>query len=446
MAYVTKNKKTRGLLLREGLANYSILDLPRADKLGTFSDSKRAPIHRWFQYPAGFSFKAVEYVLDLQEMRPGHVVYDPFTGTGTTNVVCKSRGIQSIGIEAHPFVQKVALLKTSWNYDLQELQSVIENLLFELNFSSADKSEDLHGIPELVRKCFSEGNLRKLLRIKTSVGRIRDAKIRDFLSLALTATLRRASAAATGWPYIAPKKKISEKDAVRAFTEQLSEMWNDIRSIPGNKREVPTSILLGDARHSPLEDESVDFSFTSPPYLNNYDYADRTRLEIYFNGFASTWQEISETVRTKLIVSATTQINRNDYSLSEVISPTLTKLSPAISKALEAKVFQLSEIRNSKGGKKSYDIMVAQYFNDMTLALLDNYRVLRRGSCFMLILGDSAPYGIHVATEELLGRIGLAIGFRDYSITKLRERGNKWKANPQRHHVPLQESMLTLRK
>ena len=90
--------------------------------------------------------------------------------------------------------------------------------------------------------------------------------------------------------------------------------------------------------------------------------------------------------------------------------------------------------------------MVAQYFNDMTLALIDSFRVLKPGACFMLILGDSAPYGVHIPTEEILGEIGLGAGFKEYSICKLRERGNKWKGNPQRHHVLLKESILTLRK
>src|SRR5579885_730646 len=60
--------------------------LSRAN-LGTFQDSLRAPVHRWFTYPAGFSFKAVEEALRLYRIVPGMTVYDPFTGTGTTNIV-----------------------------------------------------------------------------------------------------------------------------------------------------------------------------------------------------------------------------------------------------------------------------------------------------------------------------------------------------------------------
>lgn len=385
-------------------------------------------------------------MLDLQKIGPDQIVYDPFTGTGTTNVVCKQRGIKSIGVEAHPFVQNVALVKTTWDLDLRLLQDWAEELLFKSTFSGGGGKTEFMRVPELVRKCFSDENLRKLLHIREEIKNIADKHTRDFFSLALSCALRRASAAATGWPYIAPKKKIAEKDGVIAFQEQLNEMLHDLKTLPDRIRRTPSYILLADARNAAIESSSVDLAFTSPPYLNNYDYADRTRLEIYFNGFAATWGEITESVRKRLIVSATTQINRSEYVNAEIISSTLKEISPSISRLLETKVWQLGKIRNLKGGKKSYDIMVAQYFNDMTLALLDNHRVLKPGSCFMLILGDSAPYGIHIPTEEILGKIGLGIGFRDYSISKLRERGNKWKANPQRHHVLLKESLLTLKK
>jgi DNA modification methylase len=50
-------------------------------------------------------------------------------------------------------------------------------------------------------------------------------------------------------------------------------------------------IILGDSRDTTadIEDDSADHIFTSPPYLNNFDYADRTRLEMYFMGDAKNW-------------------------------------------------------------------------------------------------------------------------------------------------------------
>ncbi len=424
--------------------------LPRVarsqSQYGTFAESKQAPIHRWFQYPAGFSFRAVEHVLTEHCIRPGQIVYDPFAGTATTLVACKSKGIESYGVEAHPFVFEVATVKTFWDYDYRQLDSIADQLLFEIQYQLAKaKSIDLRSVPELVRKCFSDSNLKKLLFIRSRIQELNEP-YRSFFLVALTCTLRHASAAATGWPYIAPKKRIQEKDGVLTFSKQVSQMISDLKSIPSQYRHTPCHLVLGDARQTDFPEEMFHLSFTSPPYLNNYDYADRTRLETYFNGFANTWSDITEKIRSRLIISATTQINRGEYDTANLIGPRLRNVVPQIAADLQSKVSKLSLLRLEHGGKKSYDIMVGQYFNDMTQALEDNFRLLKRGAKSVWILGDSAPYGVHIRTEEVLGQIGLGIGFRNYTIQELRTRGDKWRGNTQRHHVGLRESVLTLTK
>jgi hypothetical protein len=161
-------------------------------------------------------------------------------------------------------------------------------------------------------------------------------------------------------------------------------------------------------------------------------------------GEAQNWGEITEYVRTKLITSATTQINRSDsrYNFLEAFKEECHKEYTFLNSAVQ----KLSELRLLKGGKKSYDLMVTGYFNDMYRIIKDNFRVLRPGCRALYILGDSAPYGVHIPTDELIGRIGVAVGFRRYSMRLLRERGGKWEKNPQRHNVDLRESIVTLEK
>jgi len=417
------------------------------EQFGTFADSKQAPVHRWFQYPAGFSYRAVEHILHTHHIRAGRIVYDPFVGTGTTVVVCKSKGIESYGIEAHPFVHKIASAKTDWNFDLPELINEANQVAFELDLTRNRSAQiDTNAMPELVRKCFSESNLRDLIYIRDYIDKNLKTKYRLLFQVALICALRQASGAATGWPYIAPKKRIKEKDGLETFKRQLFQMIDDLKKIPVEVRATPSHIILGDARDSHLPDDFSDLSFTSPPYLNNYDYADRTRLETYFNGYAHSWHDITEKIRSQLIISATTQINRTDYNTENIISDLIKAAAPKVAALLQESVNKLSVQRLSKGGKKSYDIMVGQYFNDMAMALADNFRVLKKGARFVLILGDSAPYGVYIPTEEYLGQIGIGLGFRNFHIQKLRNRGDKWKGNSQRHHVALKESVLTLEK
>ncbi|MCC6445916.1 MAG: hypothetical protein IT210_20980 [Armatimonadetes bacterium] len=243
-------------------------------------------------------------------------------------------------------------------------------------------------------------------------------------------------------------------DVLAKYREQLHSMYSDLCSVIGKTPPCSTEIIFGDARQRHYRDNlsdiietaSVDLAFTSPPYLNNYDYADRTRLETYFFGETVSWGDITSKIRTRLMMSATTQINRNDYNKNDLLDSLFRDTSPQVTDELDRKIKELSVRRLGKGGKKSYDILVAGYFNDMFKVLKETYRVLKDNAFFILILGDSAPYGVYIPTDSYLGEIGRTIGFRGYEIDVLRKRGDKWKENPQRHREDLRESMLILQK
>ena len=428
--------------------------LNRAE-MGTFKDSLRSPIHRWFTYPAGFSHKAVEEAIKEYNLHHGHAIYDPFVGTGTTQIVAKQRGINSVGVEAHPFVYDVARIKLFWEFDYQKLDlqiSQFEKWLTESFVNSPSPQKDIEWLPDLLRNCFDERKLELLYQLKDSIEDFPGSDIHfgDLCWLALVSILRQVADVETGWPYIAPKKPLKSngnKDVMKTFLRQVRLMRDDLESVSQGIVPSTTRTILGDARDSThgLDDESVDFAFTSPPYLNNYDYADRTRLETYFLGICSSWRDITERIRSKLITAATTQVHRNGWRLDTAFIDELKNV-PTVYDELFRKVKQLSEIRLQKGGKKSYDLMVSGYFNDMYKAMRQTANVLRPGATFIMILGDSAPYGVFIPTEKYLGEIGLCVGFGDYRIEELRRRGGKWRMNPQRHKVALRESLLILKK
>lgn len=412
---------------------------------GTFKDSLRAPVHRWFTYPAGFSYKAVDHSLKKHRIYRGMQVYDPFAGTGTTNLAAKCSGIASCGVEAHPLIYKIACTKLDWEVDESEIVRETERISRTIG---STKHADIDVMPELVKKCYDESTLNELIVIRDLVGAVQSSQVRRFLELALINTLRQVSSVETGWPYIAPKKplnKTPEHSAATAFEAQAARMISDvlqIRRYSEDWRTTRSDIYHGDARKTAISDNSVDHVFTSPPYLNNYDYADRTRLEMYFMGLAKSWADITTDVRDKLMTSATTQVRGSGYDVSE----DLRKDCPEVSAFLQASVEKLGELRLKKSGKKSYDRVVGGYFNDMYLVLKDVFRVMKPGRTAIFILGDSAPYGVHIPTDELIGKIALGVGFNHYDITVLRERGGKWRNNPQRHSVALREAIVTIRK
>jgi len=213
-------------------------DVTQAE-FGTFKDSLRAPIHRWFTYPAGFSYKAVEHAISEYNLRQGQTIYDPFAGTGTTNIVAQQQGLNSVGVEAHPFVAFVARTKLFWEFEPQSLlKAVTKHLNFiEQNISEADFAQiDLAGIfPELILKCFSEARLKELYLIRESLAQVKDEHLRDLFKLALTNLLRTAADVATGWPYIAPgkPKKQTAASVQPKYREQLQVMYADLLTVIG---------------------------------------------------------------------------------------------------------------------------------------------------------------------------------------------------------------------
>jgi hypothetical protein len=416
---------------------------------GSFRDCLRSPIHRWFAYPAGYSHKLVEAKIRENSLNSESLIADPFLGTGTTSLAARMMGVPSLGIEAHPFVYWVAKVKLHIQYDLDTIQEQMEHVLHTAN-SHQDDIEIDNLWPDLVYKCFSDDNLRKL-GILRAILLAEDQKSPEtnFLKLALTATLRIVTTAGAGWPYIAPSKyqaRIVNRDAFHEFEKTCLAMILDVQSVTSTFSPLASyKIEKGDARKfdAYTKPGSVDLIVTSPPYMNNYDYADRTRLETYFWGIFHSWGDITKEVRDHLIMAATTQVRLSD--LEDIRNcPGIAAVDSTVHAELQEIIQALADMRHVKAGKKTYDSVASGYFEDILKVIQGAFIALRPGGQFVLVLGDSAPYGVYIPTDEFIGRLGVSVGFSSYNLEVIRIRGEKWAHNSQRHKVPLHESIVTL--
>src|SRR5438552_750173 len=98
-----------------------------AQASSTFVNNMALPVHRWFRYSAGFSAAWVESLL-ADAARAGPVcVFDPFAGSATTLLAAEAVGVESWGIEAHPFVCRIARAKLAWRTDPEAYRALVDH-------------------------------------------------------------------------------------------------------------------------------------------------------------------------------------------------------------------------------------------------------------------------------------------------------------------------------
>jgi 16S rRNA G966 N2-methylase RsmD len=407
------------------------------ERAGTFTDNMKLPIHRWFRYSAGFSAAWVEKV--ITELKP-QTILDPFAGSGTVCVAADKLGINSYGIEAHPFVYRLAQGKFAWSVQIHEFLAAV-NEIKSLAVSLQQEIPD--NIPVLLTKCYTNEALVDLFKIKQAYIEIAPSlseELQSIIFLAICAILRPSSHVGTAqWQYILPNKsKAKTCEPFIALEKQVAMMQEDMYQMQFVSRSSQAIFIKEDARHlTSIPDNSIDLVITSPPYANNYDYADATRLEMTFWGEVNSWSDLHETVRKFLIRSSSQHVSKERLSLDtlmaeSIIAPIRDELLPICQ--------EIETIRGTKSGNKAYHTMIAAYFTDMGFVFNALRRVATSDAKICVVIGDSAPYGVYVPVEQWLGKLAISAGFNSWSFEHIRQRNIKWKNR--KHSVPLHEGRL----
>ncbi|RZK66961.1 MAG: DNA modification methylase [Pedobacter sp.] len=349
--------------------------------------------------------------------------------------------VNSYGVEAHSYIYRIARTKLNWDYPADKFKDEA------FRFLDAAKNIDVisESYPKLITDCFPPETLVRLGALKRTwlTSGLKD-RLNDFIWFIITSILRSTSPVGTAqWQYIQPNKTKSKVlDPFVAFEKKVNEIYQDMLYLQSlNKPTCKGTILNEDARNIVNVPNSWgDLVITSPPYANNYDYADATRLEMMFWGDITGWSDLQGVVRSNLVRACTQHVSKLGSEIDEIISE--PKLS-AIKDELVEVYNRLKEERLNHGGKKNYHLMIAAYFSDLAEVFLSLRRVTKEGVLMCFVIGDSAPYGIYVPVDRWLGELAISAGFKSYTFEKLRDRNTKWKNR--KHTVPLHEGRLWIK-
>ncbi len=390
------------------------------NRLPTNTLSHNYRVQRWANFIAGYSVEFVEQCLASRNPKEDKVI-DPFLGCGTTLVTAKNLGYQGIGFDRHPVFFNLAAAKLR-NYTVQDLDKIKTKLL--THEESLQWSEDAL---TFLFKLFPEDELPKISRASASINsfseRLKPLAIAFFLK-----SCEAACGSQTDGIYKAPtslKNKIPFENAVEKvyliFREDIESSWyqNHWLMQPDAQYINKSSTDLTEA-----ESNSIGICITSPPYLNNFDYGEMTRMHLYLLGWAGSWREISTSIRNDLITNTTTALKGKKTEENQ--NEQRSTLPEILLLELDDIVIDLQKERKTRAGKKEYDYLVYPYYSEIKKVLSEIYRSLKTGGEIHWVVADAALYGVHIKTHLHTAIIMEDIGFKDVEVIFMRKRGHRW--------------------
>jgi hypothetical protein len=382
----------------------------------TFIDSKISSIQRWFPYLEGFSEDFVLNTISHLNVQPNYI-YEPFSGSGTVPIYSLKENIKCHFDEVNPFMvylveTKLNILKLSKDSKtelINNLKNVLNN--YENKIESSIKStslEDSYKNTFSPSIYFNDNNLSNILKSKTYLNTL-DGNTYSLLKIAMCEALLPSSNLKRAGD-IRFRKSQNEINQITDYIERsirniknIIEDIENIKSYSTNFDEITFSLNAKSFKEN-LTDK-IDYTFTSPPYLNGTNYIRNTKLELWF----------MEKLKSKKDLN---------FFRKEVVTAGINDVT---TEKKELEIFFIEDVLNDKS--KWYDKripkMIRDYFFDMKIVFNNVYNYTSKDGYFCIDIGDSIYGGVHVPTDKIFIKMLNEIGFTIIEIIKLRDRKSK---------------------
>lgn len=352
--------------------------------------------HGFFKYPCKFIPHIPRWAI-LKYTKEKDLVLDPFAGSGTSLVEAVLFNRNAVGIDFDKLSQLLCKTKTV-NLSEKQIKYIkeIKKDIFSNEIKKTLFRPDLNNIDHW----FPENNINALLKLKEKINKIyiksKDEEIYNFLLVCFAAIIKKCSYAddTSPKPYVSKRIKKTPSSVTETYIKTLDSYLKSVNDY--KEKQIGNALIIAeDARNINTHkyDGKVSLAITSPPYINAFDYVRSLRLENAWLGFYGD----STIMNIKKKQIGTEIIPHNIYK--NKINKTNTKKLDTI----------LNEIYK-KDKRRAF--VVLKFFEDMDKNLMVIRRLLKDGSHYVIVVGDSKIRGIEVPTHEILIDIARKNGFK----------------------------------
>lgn len=351
--------------------------------------------HGFFKYPCKFIPEIPKWAIKKYSNK-GDLIFDPFTGSGTTLLEANLNGRYGVGTEIDPIAIKITEVKTQ-KYTEEILENINNNFNSIIYKIENNESVDVY-IPKInnLSHWFTAENATILGKIRTLINEIDNNETQSFLEIVFLSIIKPVSQAdnTSPKPYVSSKYIKVAPNALEKFKSTFKRYLKMITDFERRSYDHSTKFVPGDALNTKAVFKA-DIAITSPPYINAFDYPRTLRLE---NLWMSTHTEKS------LLES------KSDYVGTERI-----KLNNEREKELDILDYS-TELKGIFYDIKSVDekraYIVKKFFEDMRLNLLNVKNHLKKDGYYIIVIGDSVIRKNFIESWKILKDIAISLNFK----------------------------------